>query len=126
MNLSKFAADIRRLPKVVAQKVAAEAAPELTKLAKATFDASANAYGVPWKPGDKGQIVTLRKTGALERFLTYVAIGTRIRVALGVPYAKYQIGRRPVFPAQSGELPPEYAQALERAAVRVVRREMKQ
>ncbi len=123
-SLSKFADDLRRLPRVVAQQVAKEAAPEITRLAKASFDASQTPYGIPWAPGEKGQKVTLRKTGALEGNLRYVAIGTKLRVALGVAYAKFQIGKRPVFPGQGGALPPSYVQALQRIAVRVVRREL--
>lgn len=122
-SLSEFANDLRRLPRVVAIRVAEEAAPVLTDLAKASFDASETPYGLDWAPGADGQRVKLVKTGALKRFLHYVAIGTRLRVALGVKYAKYQIGKRPVFPRQVGALPPSYVQALERTAVRVVREE---
>lgn len=123
-SLSQFANDLRRLPRVVALRVAEEAAPVLTKLAASTFDASENPYGLNWKPGAEGQRVTLRKTGALARFIKYVAIGTKLRVALGVPYAKYQIGKRPVFPRQDGDLPTAYVQALQRTAVRIVREEI--
>lgn len=123
-SLSKFTADLRRLPRVVAQKVAAAAAPAITSLALATFDAGENAYGSTWAPGEQGQKVTLRKSGALERAVHYVAIGTKLRVALGVPYAKYQIGKRPVFPSQGGVLPVDYVRALQRVAVDVCRAEM--
>lgn len=123
-SLSEFANDLRRLPKVVAIRVAEECAPVLTSLAKATFDASEDAYGRSWRPGKGGQRVTLKKSGDLERTLRYVAIGTKLRVALGTKYAKYQIGKRPVFPRQGGELPEEYSRALQRTAVRVVREEL--
>jgi hypothetical protein len=123
-SLSQFASDLKRLPRVVAIRVAEESAPILTALAKETFDAGENAYGNTWKEGKKGQRVTLRKTGALASFLRYVAIGSKLRVALGTKYAKYQIGKRPVFPRQNGELPVSYSQALQRTAVRVVREEL--
>jgi hypothetical protein len=123
-SLSQFAADLRRLPRVVAIRVAEEAAPALTDLAKRTADASEAPDGVPWAPGAHGQKVTLRKSGALLRNVRYVAIGTKLRVALTVPYAKYQIGKRRVFPSQGGGLPREYVQTLERIAVRVVREEL--
>jgi hypothetical protein len=45
--------------------------------------------------------------------LVYVAIGAKIRVALTSRYAKYQIGRRPVFPTQAGGLPQAYRDALD-------------
>ena len=123
-SLSQFAADLRRLPRVVAQRVAEESAPAITKLAEKTFGASETPYGLNWPPGAHGQIVTLKKSGALFRFIRYVAIGTKLRVALGVPYAKYQIGKRPVYPRQDSALPPEYVQTLQRTAVRVVREEL--
>lgn len=105
-------------------KVAAEAAPVLTELAAKTFNASQTPDGAAWPAGKKGQTVTLRKSGALFRYIKYVAIGTRLRVALGVPYAKYQIGKRPVFPRQDTNLPDSYVQALQRTAVRVVKEEL--
>jgi hypothetical protein len=123
-SLAQFSADLRRLPRTVAIKVAAEAAPVLTGLAKQTFDASENAYGLNWEPGAKGQKVTLKKSGALFGQIRYVAIGTKLRVALGVPYAKYQVGKRPVFPTQAGRLPDSYIQALQRLAVRIAREEL--
>lgn len=122
-SLAQFSSDLRRLPRVVGQRAAAAAAGKITALAAATFNASEDAYGVPWAPGADGGKVTLRQTGALARRVLYVAIGTKLRVALGVPYAKYQIGRRPVFPRQGGALPAEYAQTLQRAAVDVIRAE---
>lgn len=123
-SLKQFAQDLRRLPRVVAIRVAAEAAPEISKLADASFEARSTPYGKPWAPGVKGQPVTLQKTGALLRYIRYVAIGTRLRVALGVPYAKWQIGKRPVYPKQAGELPDSYVQVLERTAARVVKEEL--
>lgn len=123
-SLSKFAADLRRLPRSVAIRVAEHSAPAITTLARATFSASANAYGVPWAPGVDGDRVTMNQTGNLARRIHYVAIGTKLRVALGVPYAKYQIGKRPVFPSQGGALPAEYARTLAQVAVNVVRSEM--
>jgi hypothetical protein len=123
-SLSQFANDLRRLPRVVAIKVAVEAAPILTELAKQTFNAGETPYGVNWREGVQGQRVTLDKTGALKRYIHYVAIGTRLRVALGVPYAKYQIGKRPVFPKQAGALPPLYVAALKRSVARIAKEEL--
>lgn len=111
-SLKAYAQKLRALPRVVALKVTTSAAPALTKLGRATFDASQDAYGVPWAPGVDGQKITLRKSGALAKFLAYVGIGTKLRVALGVPYAKYQIGKRPVFPAQGKALPTAYVTEL--------------
>ncbi len=111
-NLRAFSASLRDLPRTVGIKVATAAAPAITAAAAATFAAGADPYGVAWTPGADGQAVTLRKTGALARGISYTAIGTKIRVVLGVRYAKYQIGRRPVFPRQGAPLPRPYVDAL--------------
>jgi hypothetical protein len=123
-SLAKFTQDLRNLPRVVAQKVAEKAAPALTALALETFDAGENPYGNVWAPGIDGKKVTLDKTGALKKQIRYVAIGTKLRVALGVPYAKYQIGKRSVFPTQGGELPVVYVEELQRVAVEVAKAEL--
>lgn len=117
-SLKAFSSSLRTLPRVLAQRITEKAAPLLTQEALKTFDASENAYGVPWRPGSEGQRVTLRKSGSLARYIHYVAIGTRLRVALGVAYAKYQVGRRPIFPSQSAGLPPAYQKILADVAQR--------
>ncbi len=93
-------------------------------MARQTFEAGENPYGNTWAPGADGERVTLRKSGAMFSNIRYVAIGTKLRVALGQSYAKFQIGKRPVFPTQGGALPVEYSRALERTAVDVCRAEM--
>jgi hypothetical protein len=110
-SLPRFAERLRQLPRVLAQQVAAASAPELSVLAQQSFDSSSSPDGVPWAPGKEGQKITLHETGRLEATLRYVAIGTRLRVALSVPYAKFQIGKRPIFP-RAGTLPPAYRAAL--------------
>lgn len=124
-SLRKFSSDLRRLPKVVGVRVANEAAPAITALAKKSFDSSQTPYGIPWAPSTiTGDTVKMHKTGSLERRVVYVAIGDKLRVVLGVPYAKYQIGRRPIFPRQDGALPPDYSRTLQRIAVAIVRQEL--
>lgn len=120
-SLKRFTANLRLLPTVLAQKVAEAAAPVITARAKETFDAGENPYGLTWAPGAEGQRVSLVKSGRLASAIRYVAIGTKLRVALGVAYAKYQIGRRPVFPTQGGALPVEYARELATTTAEVCR-----
>ena len=120
-NLKKFAASLRELPLVVGHRVAKAAAPILTSLVLETSSASEDAYGVGWTPGESGQVVTLRKSGALLDGVRYVAIGQKLRLALTTRYAKYQVGRRPVTPRQGEALPPAYARALDTTARRVIR-----
>lgn len=123
-SLKNFSAALRRIPTVVAEKVAAAAAPEITSLALATFNASQDAFGAPWDAGRDGKAVTLRDSGTLARFIKYVAIGTKIRVSLGVSYARYQIGKRPIFPKQGEPLPASYVAVLKRVASEVMRAEL--
>lgn len=123
-SLARFSADLRRLPRVVAQQVATEAAPVLTALVQQSFNASEDPYGNLWSPGADGQRITLRKSGGLAKGLQYVAIGTKLRMRLAVSYAKYQVGKRRVSPAQGGALPVEYTRALHRTAVAVCKREL--
>jgi hypothetical protein len=123
-SLAKFSANLRTLPTVVAQKVAAAAAPLLTEAARETFGASEDAYGDSWSPGADGKKVTLKASGRLASKIHYVAIGTKLRVALGVSYAKYQVFRRPVTPRQGEALPVAYVAALSEATAKVCRQEM--
>ncbi len=123
-SLAAFSAGLRALPRVVAQKVALAAAPALTEAVLATFNASAEADGTPWQPLATGERATLRKSGSLAGKIRYVAIGTRLRVALGVAHAKYQVGRRPLFPKQGDPLPPAYVKALQDATSAVCRAEI--
>lgn len=108
----KLAGVLRALPTTLAQRVAAKAAPLISELAEQSYDASQDPYGVAWAPAKDGSTVSLKRTGNLRGLLRYVAIGTRLRVALGTRYAKYQIGKRPVYP-RPGLLPAAYSAKLE-------------
>jgi hypothetical protein len=123
-SLAKFSAKLRELPVTLAAKVAEAAAPALTDAARTTFNAGQDAFGVGWAPSVGGDAVTLRESGALAQGVHYVAIGTKLRVVLGVSYAKYQVGRRPVFPRQGDPLPKSYVDALRSATERVLREEL--
>jgi hypothetical protein len=118
-SLSRFEKSLRDLPKGLGIRIAEKAAPAITALAKASFDSGEDPYGVPWAPSVDGDRVDLRDKGDLEKHVRYVANGTKIRVALGVPHAKYQIGKRPIFP-RVGLLPVAYQRKLDE----IVREEM--
>ena len=115
---------IRELPRVVALKVAEKSAAIITSMAEATFGAGENAYGDTWEPGYRGAKVTLRDTGALAAGVKYTAIGTKLRAVLGPRYAKYQVGRRPIFPRNGARLPSAYADAIQKNAAEIIRDEM--
>lgn len=123
-SLKDFARRLRELPTVVAQKVAAEVAPALTEVARATFSAGEDAYGGTWTIREDGTRATLRKSGTLASHLHFVAIGTKVRVALGTAYAKYVVGKRPVFPRQGAPLPAAYVAELQRVTSEVCKREL--
>lgn len=123
-SLADFSRKLQALPRVVAIKIAEAAAPAVTAAARATFDAGQDAFGVAWLPSPTGESVTLKKSGALASGITYVATGTKLRVKLGVAYAKYQLGRRPAFPRQGDPLPASYSAALEAATAKVIAEEV--
>lgn len=123
-KLQKKAEALRRLPKVVAIRAAAMSAGAINALAAGTFSRSEDAYGVGWKPSVDGEKVTLRKSGKLASNVRYKATGTRLRAVLGVAYAKYQVGARPIFPRKGDLLPKEYTVALKETCDAVVREEL--
>ncbi len=123
-SLKKFASSLRTLPKVVAQKVATASAPPLTVDTHRTFSAGTDPYGVPWAPGADGQRVTLVASGDLMRALAYTSTGTIIRLRTLPAYAKYQLGKRRVAPAQGSALPPTFKAILSNAAGTAIRAEL--
>jgi len=122
-KLRRLEASLRELPRTIGQKVAAQSASTITALARGTYHAGQNAYGDAWDPGADGERVTLHRSGRLGQF-SYVAIGTRLRAALGPKYARYQVGRRPIFPRNGARLPVAYVGALRAKAGEIIRAEM--
>lgn len=121
-KLRRLEQSLRELPRVVAIKVAAAAADKITELARQTFGAGENAFGDTWHPGKEGQHVTLRRSGAIAAGVRYVAIGTRLRAQLGPRYAKYQVGKRPIFPRSA--LPASWIEAIRAETSKVIAAEM--
>lgn len=115
-SLRKFSQDLKGLGKGMAHLVAKRAAPAITAEARKTYDAGTDPYGTPWRPGADGQAVDLKASGRMFAGLEYKAIGERIRVALNVAYAKFQLGKRSPFPSQDGPLPDTYEAALTKAS----------
>ncbi len=122
--MKDFAARLRKLPTVVAIKVAAEVAPALTEAARATFGAGETASGQSWAPLESGERATLKRSGTLASSLRYVATGTKVRVALGTRYAKYVLGKRPALPRAGAPLPAAYVEAIKVTTARVIAEEL--
>ncbi len=118
--LQRFSASLRDLPRTTAIEIAKEAAPLLTRAMQATFRASTDAFGNAWMPAKDGSTVTLNKSGGIASGVFFTAIGTKLRVILGVRHAKYQIGRRPIAPKQGEILPPAWRNILKETAARVL------
>lgn len=118
-KLTRLAKALKEIPTQVAAKVATAVAPALTDKATAAFDAGVTPYGDAWPLGVDGQTLTLRKTGALERGLRFVAFGTRVRAVLGVKYAKYYMGR--ILPRGGTALPVGWSQSIRATANEEIR-----
>lgn len=115
-SLYKFSKDLTKLGKVTGARIAKVAAKRLTAVAQSTYQNSEDPYGIPWEPSVSGDAVDLVETGVLKKFVVYKATGEQLRVSVAaVRYAKYQIGKRRVFPAQGAELPRSYLRELERS-----------
>lgn len=120
-KLRQLERSIRQLPLVVAHEVAAQSASTITALARQTFGAGENAYGDSWEPGEDGKRVDLHKSGRLAAGVEYVSTGTKLRARLGPEYARFQVGRRPVFPRGGARLPLAYVQAISAKASAIIR-----
>lgn len=123
-GVRKLERAIQAIPFRVGAKVAARSADVITELGQATFNAQQNAYGDAWPDGADGEVKTMRETGALAEGVRYVAIGTKLRARLGVPYARFLINKRPILPRNGAALPAPYVDALSKAASEVITAEL--
>lgn len=98
-------------PKTAAY-VAQEVAPLLSAEGLRTFDQQTAPSGWKWPPGKKPGDGDLVRDGSLRRFVRYRAYGSKVAVRIGVSYAIYQIGKRPVYPFQTLRLTPAYEKAI--------------
>lgn len=122
-SLRRLVSDIQRQSGVVvAQEVAARAAPEVTALALAEFDAGRTAYGDPRPEGVDGRELRLVRTGATRAALRFVAVGTVIRCVLGPRYARYLVGKYRILPSGQQAVPFRWRRAISDVARDVVSR----
>ena len=110
-KISQLKSRLRELPTTVAADVAARAAPAMTALTTEAHAARRGVYGTPYKGG-----VSLERTGAMGRALSFRADGRIVRCVLGprdkrgTQYGKYLIGRYQILP--NGALPAEWSRRL--------------
>jgi hypothetical protein len=115
-TLKRLTASLRDLPTRVASRIAERSAPLVTGSLQSSFNAGTDPYGQPWAPGADGKPVDLVETGKLRSTLSFYPIGRRIIAKLGTRYAKYQVGRRKVFPPGGRPLPVAWSAALAETA----------
>jgi hypothetical protein len=95
---------LAELPKTMAAEVAKRITPEMTKLARGSFNAGQNVYGDARKTSRvDGSPLDLYDTGRIYDGLQFKAFGTITRCVLGPKYAKYVVGRYKTLP--NGPLP---------------------
>ena len=119
-NLRKL---ISTLPKVLEQRAAAASVDAINAESMRTFDAGEMPSTMAWPESDvTGKPVHLVRRGELRRLIKYRATGTIIACDASVlRYAKYQIGKRPVFPRRGAVLPAAWREALDRAIKPIIR-----
>jgi hypothetical protein len=121
-NLKKLAKAMREVPKVLAQRVAAKVAPDLTGKARASFAAGENVYGDARPAGVNGAPLTLDRTGATKASIRFVSVGTIVRATLGTKYARYLVGKYKILPASGSPMPAAWQEAVGKIAGDVISR----
>lgn len=107
--LDELRRQLAQLP-AVGSKVAADVAPQITDLARASFDAGLTPFGTPMG-------ATLNRSGRLRsQAVNYQATGRLVRASVGaVPYARYQL-KHGYLPRGGGPIPQSWADTIDRAA----------
>jgi len=129
-SINRLRSTIKALPLRIRSAVAKDAEAVLTRRAQESFDGGETVYGTP-RPTSKskahpGTALTLKKSGKTRGALSFVAVGTIVRAALGTRYAKFLVGKYQVLPmslpaswrAKLETLVREYREDFEREALR--------
>jgi hypothetical protein len=123
-TLRGLKAQMRKRPVSLAHSIAQRVGPEFTRQAREVFATGRDVYGHPRLTSEaqrngqvSGDLLTLRDTGALWEELRFKASGSIVRCVLGVPYAKFLIGRYKILPiGDRTPMPPLWLQAVSRIA----------
>lgn len=114
--LAQMRRSIARLPEMQ-QAVARGAAPAVTELAVASFDAGVSVFGDAREPLKDGGARTLKKSGALRAMVNFRAQGTKVRCTLSLPYARFHI-KHGILPRGGGAIPQSWNATITRIAER--------
>ncbi|HEY3499771.1 MAG TPA: hypothetical protein VGK73_34000 [Polyangiaceae bacterium] len=114
---------LQRLPITTTARIAAGAAPAMSTLAQGAHASGQTVYGRPRPKGVDGGDLSLERTGATARALSFIATGRDIRTTLLPRYAKYLIGKYDLLP--NGPLPQAWRDRLSAIAARVLEDEVR-
>lgn len=114
---------LQRLPITATARIAAGAAPAMSTLAQGAHASGKTVYGRPRPRGVDGDSLSLERTGATKRALSFIATGRDIRTTLLPRYAKYLIGKYDLLP--NGPLPQAWRDQLRAIATRVLEAEVR-
>lgn len=103
---------LREVPRAIAADVAKRGAPELTNDLQGNYDGGRSAYGDPNPAGVDGQPLTLRKSGATDAVLRFVATDTTVSTPGFPPYLKFLIGKYRVLPNGKQAIPETWRKIL--------------
>ncbi len=109
-DLRALAKSLRQSPRVLAQNVAAKAAPVISSLAQAAYDSGSTVYDEPRPLGVAGQQLDLVVSGKVRGALGFSAVGTIVRCVLGPRYSRFLVGKYRILPL--GALPVRWSRAI--------------
>jgi hypothetical protein len=109
---------LQKLPLTTAATIARHGAPEVSGLARQSFDGGQTVHGSPRPRGVDGQELSLVRTGASRRAAQFTAEGTRMRTHVLPRYTKYLIGAYSILP--NGPLPQTWRDRLTEIAARAI------
>jgi len=110
--LKTVRARLQDLPRTFAADVARRAAPDLTDLAQGSFDSGRSVYGDARPLGVDGNPLDLRRTGAAEAVIRFVAIGSVVRTPVFPKYFKYLIAKYGVMPGGNAAIPAAWSDRI--------------
>ena len=117
-SLQSLKRALQKLPITASARIAARAAPEMSALARSSFDGGRSVYGPARPRGVDGGELTLERTGATRRALEFVATGRDIRLTRLPRYTKYLIGKYDILP--NGPLPASWRERMTEIAAQVL------